>query len=210
MRASARGLTVVKLGGSHAFSAHLTDWLRALSDCAGKIVVVPGGGPFADTVRAAQAVMRFDDAAAHRMALLAMEQYGHALACLAGDWTVAASAAAIGRAVRDGRVPVWLPTAMALADRGLPCSWDLTSDSLAAWLAGRIGARRLLLIKHRAPKSDCVAAEDLAADGLIDPLFVDALRASGAEAYWAGPTEHAACAAAVRDGSPPGCAIAVA
>ena len=73
------GLTVVKLGGSLAFSDALRPWLDALSQCARHVVVVPGGGPFADAVRAAQPRMGFDDRAAHHMALSAMEQYGRAL-----------------------------------------------------------------------------------------------------------------------------------
>ena len=48
------GLTVLKLGGSYAFSPHLKDWLDAIAACAGCAVVVPGGGPFADAVRMAQ------------------------------------------------------------------------------------------------------------------------------------------------------------
>ncbi len=66
---------VVRLGGSHAFSPLLRPWLAAIGAAAGRVVLVPGGGPFADTVRSAQAAMGFDDLAAHRMALLAMAQY---------------------------------------------------------------------------------------------------------------------------------------
>ena len=90
-----RDLTVVKLGGSHAFAPHLRAWLDAIAQCAGRIVVVPGGGPFADAVRDAQPRMGFDDAAAHRMALLAMEQYGCALASLNARFVLAESRTAI-------------------------------------------------------------------------------------------------------------------
>ena len=49
-----RDALIVKLGGSHAFAAHLKDWLGAIAEGAGRVVIVPGGGPFADAVRAAQ------------------------------------------------------------------------------------------------------------------------------------------------------------
>src|SRR5258706_129790 len=55
------GATVIKLGGSFAFSADLGEWIAAIAGCAGRAVIVPGGGPFADAVRAAQAQMGFDD-----------------------------------------------------------------------------------------------------------------------------------------------------
>ena len=63
------GPTVVKLGGSYAFSTHLKDWIDAIAACPGRVVVAPGGGPLADAVRMAQQKMGFDDRAAHQMAL---------------------------------------------------------------------------------------------------------------------------------------------
>ncbi len=71
---------VVKLGGSLHASPALADWLAALKACRPPLTIVPGGGPFADTVRAAQKAMRYDDGTAHAMAVLAMEQYALALA----------------------------------------------------------------------------------------------------------------------------------
>src|SRR5947208_3336037 len=102
---------VVKLGGSHAFAPHLRDWIDALAGCGGRVVIVPGGGPFADTVRSAQEAIGFDDAGAHHMALLAMEQFGCALASLNKALQLASSLAAIRRALDAGHVPVWGPTA---------------------------------------------------------------------------------------------------
>src|SRR5580704_16000923 len=133
------GPTVVKLGGSHALSPHLGDWLDAISRCAGRVVIVPGGGPFADTVRTAQQKMGFDDRAAHHMALLAMEQYACALASLDTRLTLTGSLAAIRRTLARRRVPVWCPVRMTLRASEIPCTWEVTSDSLAVWLSGRIG-----------------------------------------------------------------------
>ena len=75
-RASRSRLAIVKLGGSHATGPHLWDWLAAIAAEAGSIAIVPGGGPFADAVRSAQASIGFDDRAAHAMALMAMAQFG--------------------------------------------------------------------------------------------------------------------------------------
>src|SRR5262245_48515417 len=101
-----RLLTVVKLGGSYAYSSDLPGWLQTIAGSAGTIVLVPGGGPFADVVRAAQPRMGFDDMAAHHMALLAMEQYGRALVALNASLVLAHSIAAIRRACRGGKIPV--------------------------------------------------------------------------------------------------------
>jgi len=200
-------LIIVKLGGSHAFSQHLAAWLDALARAAGRAVVVPGGGPFADAVRAAQPTIGFDDRAAHRMALLAMEQFGCALVGLRPSLRLAETAAAIRAALRAGAVPVWAPTRMVLAAKDVPWSWDVTSDSLAAWLAGALGAKRLLLVKSIATPPAPVRAADLAARGIVDPCFPRFLAASGAQAYLAGASEHATFAAAVDAGSLPGARI---
>jgi 5-(aminomethyl)-3-furanmethanol phosphate kinase len=203
----ADGLTVVKLGGSYAFSSALRNWIDAIATCAGRVVVAPGGGPFAEAVRMAQPKMGFDDRAAHEMALLAMEQYGCALANLATSLQLAASAAAIRRVLLAGGVPVWSATRMVRAAKDIPWSWDVTSDSLAAWLAGRIGAKRVLLVKHVEPPVGRLRAAALVADGIIDPAFPRFLRASGAQAFIAGPAGYAAAAIAMRNGAMAGTAI---
>jgi 5-(aminomethyl)-3-furanmethanol phosphate kinase len=200
---------VVKLGGSYAGSAEREKWLEAIGCCAGRVVLVPGGGPFADAVRTAQREMRFDDCTAHHMALLAMEQYGRALASLRPRWKLASSVEDIHSVLADSGVPVWAPAPMVLAAKDLPESWELTSDSLAAWLAGILGVSRLLLVKQVAGSKPSVPAADLVAKGVVDPLFPRFLGASGATAYIAGLADHAAAAAAIRNGSLPGSRIAL-
>jgi 5-(aminomethyl)-3-furanmethanol phosphate kinase len=185
-----RGLTVVKLGGSYAFSSDLQGWLAAIASNAGDIVLVPGGGPFADAVRSAQPRMGFDDDAAHHMALLGMDQYGRALAALNKRFTPAASIAGIRRALRAGNVPVWSPTEMVLKRNDIPRSWEVTSDGLAAWLACRIGARRVLLIKHVDPPPDPIRIEDLVARGVVDRSFAAFLRDGAVEASIVGPAQR--------------------
>jgi 5-(aminomethyl)-3-furanmethanol phosphate kinase len=179
-------LTVVKLGGSHAFSPRLRHWLAAIARGAGHVVLVPGGGPFADAVRAAQPLMGFADSAAHRMALLAMEQYGLALAGLDDTLAPANDECAIHAALRQRRVPVWLPSAMAGGASDIAESWDVTSDSLAAWLARRLGARRLVLIKQ-VDVSGPASIEALSARGVIDPALRGVLQGSGVELNIIGP-----------------------
>jgi dihydroneopterin aldolase len=194
-------LIIIKLGGSQAFSQHLGAWLDALLLVAGRVVIVPGGGPFADAVRTAQPTMGFDDRAAHRMGLLAMEQFGCALAGLRPSLTLADSAAAIRAAVRAGTVPVWAPTRMVIEAKDVPWSWDVTSDSLAAWLAGALSAKLVLLVKSSERPQSPLRVADLVAGGVLDPCFPRFLAASGAQAYLAGPADHATLATAVRGGA---------
>jgi dihydroneopterin aldolase len=190
-------LAIVKLGGSHAPGPHLKDWLAAIAAEAGAIVIVPGGGPFADAVRKGQASIGFDDRAAHAMALMAMAQFACALESLNPALRLAASRSAIRRALKDGAVPVWSPERMARA-AALPETWELTSDSLAAWLAGALGASQLVLVKHGSFEGVATSAPDLVARGVVDPLFPHYLKASGARAWLAAPTDSTRLAEGLR------------
>ncbi|WP_036294233.1 aspartate kinase [Methylosinus sp. PW1] len=138
---------VVKLGGSLAASPALRRWLAALRRYPGPLSIVPGGGPFADAVRSAQEALRFSDAAAHDMAIMAMEQYGRALCDLEPGLRPAATLREATAAHAQGAIAVWSPVAMTRANPQIPASWDMTSDSLAAWYAHEAGARALLLVK---------------------------------------------------------------
>jgi dihydroneopterin aldolase len=202
--APATAPVVVKLGGSFAFSAILTDWIRALTSCAGRVVIVPGGGPFADAVRTAQRRMGFDDRAAHLMSLLAMEQYGHALLCCDDLLQPADSVERIEKHLAAHRVPVWMPARMVAAAADVEPSWMVTSDSLAAWLSGTIGAGRLILVKHVGAPSGPEQCQDLVAMGVVDEAFPQYLRNAAVTASLVGPADHAILAAAIRCGAPVG------
>ena len=159
---------VIKLGGSLAAAERLPQLLRCLAAAgSGRCVLVPGGGPFADAVRVAQRQWRFDDARAHHMALLAMVQYGLLLTGLNPALQAAPDPATIRAALAAGRLPVWTGVTAALADPGLEASWQLTSDSLAVWLARRLNAAGALLAKTVPPPAATLS--DLAAARYIDP-----------------------------------------
>jgi 5-(aminomethyl)-3-furanmethanol phosphate kinase len=190
-------LAIVKLGGSHATGPHLKPWLKAIAAEAGSIVIVPGGGPFADAVRTAQAGIGYDDRAAHAMALMAMAQFGCALTSLNPALRLAPSRSSILRALKDGKVPVWSPEQIARA-AALPETWDLTSDSLAAWLAGALGANCLVLVKHGRFEGDAIDAHHLVARRIVDPLFPRYLRESGVRAWLAAPTDSSRLAERLR------------
>lgn len=163
---------IIKLGGSLFGKSSLSAWLCAINEHGkGNVAIVPGGGPFADAVRLAQWQTGFDDAVAHRMALLAMEQSAWALAGMHPALVPAKTIADIEALFAGGYIPVWLPAEMALAAKDIPASWDMTSDSLAAWLAAEMGVVNLLLVKSCDAPQGQVDLEKMASQGKVDPLF---------------------------------------
>ena len=164
---------VVKIGGSLSHEPMLRQWLTELCEVGGgRIVIVPGGGDFADKVRQYQSEWRFDDLAAHNMCLLAMTQYAILMQGISPELVLASSEAKIRRALRDGHVAVWVPTALMRDTPDAMSNWDTTSDSLAAWLSTMLNAERLIVVKS-CPISENDRLDTLAAAGVVDRRFVD-------------------------------------
>ena len=150
---------VVKVGGSLlGHPEHLDAVLAAITASAreARVAIVPGGGPFADAVRDADRTVTLPDDAAHWMAVLAMDQHAHLLASRHADLALAESLGGIDAVIASERVPVLAPFRLLRASDPLPHSWDVTSDSLSAWLAGTLGARHLVLVKPPNARGDDV------------------------------------------------------
>ena len=137
---------VLKVGGSlWRRPSRIKRLMAALTTLAPPhtLVVVPGGGAFADQVRRADHRFALDPSSSHWMAILAMDQSAHLLRPLAPR----------ARLIRDpeeiaiGRLNVLAPSGWLLRADPLPHSWRVTSDSIAAWVAGALRARLLILLK---------------------------------------------------------------
>jgi 5-(aminomethyl)-3-furanmethanol phosphate kinase len=166
-------LWVIKLGGSLHADPILKAWLDLLVEYGcGKVVIVPGGGNYADAVRDAQQRWKFGESIAHRMALLAMEQYALQLQAITPRLIIADTAVGITNSLRSGNVPIWFPSAMVLADPYIRATWGVTSDSLAAWLATHMQATNLVLVKS-CPLGTDTSVVELANAGIVDACFAD-------------------------------------
>jgi aspartokinase-like uncharacterized kinase len=111
------------------------------------VVVVPGGGPLADLVRDLDRTVGLSDDASHWMAILAMDQYAHLLAERIEGAALVEEPGGITATLGAGRVVVLAPSRWLRAADPLPHSWDATSDSVAAFVAGALDAKRLVLVK---------------------------------------------------------------
>jgi hypothetical protein len=124
-------MIVLKIGGSLFDSA--TGLLKSVAAGRQDVLIVSGGGIFADLVRDISHDEGVSDDAAHWMALLAMDQYGYFLS----DGTGIPLADTInGKGTR-----IALAYEILRKDDALPHSWEVTSDTVAAWIAYRAGAR---------------------------------------------------------------------
>jgi aspartokinase-like uncharacterized kinase len=183
---------VVKVGGSLlAFGEQFQPVLDAISAAAmtRTLLVVPGGGPFADTVREVDKRFGLGDDAAHWMAVLAMDQYAHLVATRLVRGVVVVGTREMSVAFDAQRVPVLAPSRWLREADPLPHSWDVTSDSIAAWVAGQVGAKSLVLVKP----------PGAAGSAVLDPYFSRALPAHVAT-FVVRADESDALSSALRDG----------
>ena len=165
---------VVKIGGSLLGSPELERWLELFvkfSD--GNIIIVPGGGVFANAVREAQKLTKISDACAHKLAVMAMDQFGLLLVNINPLLATARTECEIDERTWQHRAIVWLPSHMVLADDSIPQSWDVTSDSLAAWLAKKLNATQLILVKSEKPTDSQLSLKLMTENGVVDEAFSD-------------------------------------
>ena len=156
---------VIKIGGSLGRWRGLGKLLDVIASCRGntRALLIPGGGAFADLVRAQYRRLRLTESVAHRMAILAMDQYGLLLGDLASHALPVSSLDEVGPTLGSGRLPILLPSRYLSRHDPFDHSWGVTSDSIAAFVAGLVRADALLLLKDvdgvyaRDPKIDPTA-----------------------------------------------------
>jgi len=163
-------MIIVKLGGSLYQTTELKHWLTTLQHYSQQqnIVIVPGGGPFADQVRKAQLIHGFNDHYAHHMAILAMTQFGILLSSFLPNCHTFASPS--DTASMHNPLTIWLPDKQLLDHVDLAQNWDMTSDSLALWLSHQYSVKKLSLIKSNPPQH-ITSIDKLNKLGFIDNAF---------------------------------------
>ncbi len=137
-------MIVIKIGGSLIRNAR--NLVRVLHEYAldegERILIVPGGGIFADTVRTASETYGISDEAAHWMAILAMDQYAHYLT----DGTPARLITGIAdpSSIRTDASVLLVYDLLKKSDSGsgsgIEHTWNATSDTIAGWIASQLDA----------------------------------------------------------------------
>ncbi len=127
-------MIVVKIGGSVVDVAERI--FDELYETEKDILVVPGGWIFAEKIRK----MNVDDDSAHWMAVEAMNMYGYYLSKYA-DLIEPHNFDFSFKGVR-----IILPYILMKKYDELPHSWDVTSDSIAVWIAEKIDAEEVIKV----------------------------------------------------------------
>ncbi len=167
-------MKVIKLGGSlMADIDALTTCLNTIEQKAKeRVVIVPGGGIFAEQVRLVQKQWLFNDAIAHEMAVLAIQQMALLFKSIKPSFLVANQVSTIDN---SAPVVVWSPDIEELNSASISANWEVTSDSLAAWLATQLKADELVLVKSSEIPVN-LSIQQLQKQGIVDMAFPEYIK----------------------------------
>ncbi|GBE55775.1 MAG TPA: hypothetical protein ENH28_04010 [Euryarchaeota archaeon] len=128
-------MKVIKIGGSLIDRAE--EILKILKN--EKVLIIPGGGVFADAVRDVYKNYNVGEREAHFMAIMAMNIFG---IYLEGKGEISA------REEPEGELPAILLPYRFIKDRDeLPPTWDVTGDSITCYIGAELNAEEIILLK---------------------------------------------------------------
>ena len=163
-------MIVIKIGGSLWSGPYLTEWINLIAQLNSQpIIIVPGGGPFAEAVRTVDKQFELTPECSHDMAVMAMQQYARMICDLNPALHLLHSTQELEEI---NSASVWAPYPLVQAHCHYPKNWQTTSDSLSVWLAAYLESNHLCLVKSAqvAADQDVILKSDL-----VDDYFSHAL-----------------------------------
>ena len=143
-------MILFKLGGSLLNSGFMKIWIKFITNhFKGRAVIIPGGGLFANHIRAVQKDYNFENDIAHDMALYSMSQMGLLISSIDRiNLHFCNTEHEIGSVIEDNKVPIigsfdFLKTRISSSNK----NWSITSDSIALLISEELQLNTLLIVK---------------------------------------------------------------
>ena len=134
---------VLKIGGSWITNPNLITLLKRLDKKKkGKIIIVAGGGCFADSVRFAYKKTRMSEKIANTLALKSTEIFSSYMKDINKNLYLTSN-----KRFKKNSINVWLPSITLSKEKSFKKNWNSTSDSIAAWLSKNIKAEGIVFVK---------------------------------------------------------------
>jgi aspartokinase-like uncharacterized kinase len=170
---------VLKLSGSLDNEKTLSNLIRVIEELSSNfhIVIVPGGGAFADFIRARSTARGVSDETSHAQAVLSVCQFGYELIGRFQNGVAAHNRPQVEAALKSGATPVFIPYPYAVKQTSIPATWDATSDTIAAEVCRDLGIGGLVLLKSvdgiikNGKLQAQVGKASLKKSDVVDPLF---------------------------------------
>ena len=137
-------VTVVKIGGS-LFPEYTGALCEKLAESEEKLVLINGGGDLANKLREYDDIYNYSNETNHWNAIRCMDIIGNCIADKNKDIECVYSLEEIEEVHKKNKIPLLLIFELMKRDNPLKNSWNITSDSIACWVAHKINAKLLIL-----------------------------------------------------------------
>ena len=133
---------VVKIGGS-LFPVHAIELVKQLKGS--KSLVILGGGEFANLIREYDSQVNFSDETNHWAAIDCMDIIAKLVDDKVDSSKLAYYLDEADKISDDGLTPIFVVSEFLRSEDPFECSWDVTSDSIAAYIAHSLNANLLIV-----------------------------------------------------------------
>lgn len=133
---------VVKIGGS-LFPNHAVELARQLENTGSLIIL--GGGEFANLIRKYDSEMNFSEEANHWTAIDCMDIIAKLVNDKVESAKLAYSIEEVEKISEEGFTPIFAVSKFLREEDPFECSWDVTSDSIAAYVSHLLNANLLIV-----------------------------------------------------------------
>ena len=133
---------VVKIGGSlfPDYAIDLADKLKSTDSC-----IVLGGGEFANLIRKYDSEQHFSEEVNHWAAIDCMDIIAKLVNDKVESAKLAYSVDDVNKISDEGFTPIFVVSEFLRVEDPFECSWDVTSDSIAAYIAHLLNAKLLIV-----------------------------------------------------------------
>ncbi|NVM52259.1 MAG: delta 1-pyrroline-5-carboxylate synthetase [Candidatus Helarchaeota archaeon] len=140
---------VIKIGGSVLQQNSIKELCNILDGLIKEFsfVILPGGGAYANLVRNYYKTYQLSDDTAHWMAILTENILGFLLLEHLELGVPVFTISELSKVTETSKIPIFMPFQHMFKHDPLPHSWDVTSDSIAAYLAELLQAQKFILLK---------------------------------------------------------------
>lgn len=143
---NSENMHIVKIGGSLTYDAK--PLLKALKNYAKennkKIVIIPGGGEFANVVRKIDKALNISNSLSHKLAIKCMDLIGEVYAEI-GYIKAYDTLFDLKREIEKEKIAILLPSKILLSTDIAEHSWAITSDSLSLYIGKLLDVREVII-----------------------------------------------------------------
>jgi 5-(aminomethyl)-3-furanmethanol phosphate kinase len=139
-----------------------------------KILIICGGGLFANKIRDYDNILKFSDTANHNAAILCMDIIGTLLTDKMEGFEIVDSIKSAELVSNNRIIPVFIPSSLMEYDDPLEHSWKVSSDSIALYISNLMKAKLLIatdvdgIYTHDPSHDDAKLIESISAKKLLN------------------------------------------